>query len=116
MAVFTPPIDPSVKSLAEIKFRTRSVEFGDGYEEVTGDGINNIRHYWQLTFEALTQSEADDIIDFFLDGGGYTVFQYTVPSDSTQRNYRLDGESITKMPKEGALYEVSFKIKEVFVV
>ncbi|HBY9809075.1 TPA: phage tail protein [Klebsiella aerogenes] len=34
----------------DIKYATRSVQYGDGYDQVTGDGINPESQSWPLTF------------------------------------------------------------------
>lgn len=35
---------------ADLSYRTRSAQFGDGYEQVVSDGINSEKQVWPLTF------------------------------------------------------------------
>lgn len=116
MPTFSPPIAPSTKSNETVNFRLLRNEFGEGYEQVTKDGLNSVRRAFSLTFEVLTDAEVDDIMEFFITTlDGSESFTYTVPGDSQARDYRLDGD-ITRNYLDGGLNEVSFKIKEAFVL
>lgn len=52
-----------------IKFRTRSAEFGDGYRQVVGDGINGKSASWPITIIA-PLDEMQAITDFLDRHGG----------------------------------------------
>lgn len=41
---------PRLNAQQEVKFRTRTVQFGDGYKQVTGEGINLRSQTWALEF------------------------------------------------------------------
>ena len=40
MATFTPPSNPDIGSSGQHKFRILEANFGDGYTQAAGDGIN----------------------------------------------------------------------------
>lgn len=39
-----------INASADVTFRTRKAQFGDGYTQVAGDGINNRGQQWSLEF------------------------------------------------------------------
>lgn len=54
-------------------------QFGDGYAQRVGDGINNRKQVWSLRFENLTSANADTIIAFFRTRNGASSFTWTPP-------------------------------------
>lgn len=62
--------------------RVRSAKFGDGYEQRSPDGINTQPQSWQLQFNDVENSIADDMLAFLRAAGGATAFNY-VPLWST---------------------------------
>lgn len=41
---------PRINPQQEVNFRTRKAKFGDGYEQVSGDGLNPRSQSWTLNF------------------------------------------------------------------
>lgn len=62
--------------------RIKSIQFGDGYEQRAGDGINNNLQVWALSFNNRTTTVADAIIAFLNGKGGVTKFTFTPPEHS----------------------------------
>lgn len=60
----------------------RSVQFGDGYEQRSPDGINFMRQVWTIPFDEVDDAVADDMVQFLRDQKGYLAFNY-VPLRST---------------------------------
>lgn len=50
MAVETFSWCPKVASQVDTSFRTRKAQFGDGYTQVAGDGINPVTPQWSVSF------------------------------------------------------------------
>lgn len=50
MAVETFSWCPKVASQVDTNFRTRKAQFGDGYAQVAGDGINPVTPQWSVSF------------------------------------------------------------------
>ena len=111
---FTPPINPSQKSTPKkVKPRVNKIAFGDGYEQRSGDGINNIIRTRTLFFEALTESQKDTIETFLEAREGKEQFFYTLPDESTQRQWVCEEWDISS---NNNIYNLSMKIKEDFTI
>lgn len=54
------------------------ISFGDGYEQRTRTGINNIAQTYSVTFNNRPDTEIDNIINYFDSLGGVEAFQFTV--------------------------------------
>ncbi|WP_426817931.1 phage tail protein [Winslowiella sp. 2C04] len=69
---------PRTDAEADVKHRVRKAQFGDGYAQVAGDGLNTRSQEWALNFvgdEAYIQA-----IREFLDRmGGIRAFQWKPP-------------------------------------
>lgn len=63
---------------ASIKFRTVEVQFGDGYKQVSTDGINNKDESYAVSMNA-TESVAKDIMNFFNEHAGSKSFLWKPP-------------------------------------
>ncbi|WP_337262962.1 MULTISPECIES: phage tail protein [unclassified Serratia (in: enterobacteria)] len=68
-----------VNPVGDYTFRVREVQFGDGYKQRVGDGLNNESQSWQLTFTNNEQITIE-IRDFFKRHAGYKAFKWTSPS------------------------------------
>ncbi|MBC3811328.1 phage tail protein [Undibacterium aquatile] len=62
----------------DIKYRTLSAQFGDGYSQVAPDGINNTDISVQLSWIGKT-AEVLPIVNFLNEKGGVQAFYYTPP-------------------------------------
>lgn len=83
---FYPPIDPSPGSRHTQEIKLLEAEFGDGYSQVSPRGLNHIRRKYNVTWEALTKEQCDEIDQFFKDRMGYETFIYT-PYGETEPVY-----------------------------
>lgn len=63
MAIDTFTWSPRNGPVADITYRSRSVQYGDGYEQNVDDGINPESQSWPLTFTGLN-SDIAPIIAF----------------------------------------------------
>ena len=63
---------------ADIKYATRSVKYGDGYEQITGDGINPESQSWPLTFTDYRE-EVMPILQFLRRHGETSAFLWVNP-------------------------------------
>lgn len=108
MAVFT--WDPQTASKT-VTPRVLKAEFGDGYTQRTGDGINNSPREYALTFQAVAATIF--AIDAFLQAeNGVTAFDWT-PPDGTVGRWICESWGVTYNPGMGsALLSATFK--EVF--
>ena len=70
---------PDTAPVPEIRHRTLSAKFGDGYEQAAGDGINTKVQRWPLTFSG-SKAEILAIQDFLDRHGGWKRFLWTPPT------------------------------------
>lgn len=57
-------------------------QFGDGYQQRTAKGINNLQQSFNVSFNNRTKEEIDDITAFFESKGGVTNFSFTIPDSN----------------------------------
>ncbi|MEQ9911973.1 phage tail protein [Pectobacterium polaris] len=78
--------------------RTRSIQFGDGYRQRSGDGINGESQSWPLTFVG-DNSYVQPIVSFLRRHKGYTAFQWTNPLPELGLCCCPEGGNVTVMGK-----------------
>lgn len=83
LATFTPPFDPSVGMTRKYELKILECEFGDGYTQATADGVNHKRKIYDLTWDVLTDAQADAIVSFLESKGGFTPFYFNPPGESS---------------------------------
>jgi len=69
---------PYIEPTGTGTFRVRSAQFGNGYRQVAGDGINNETQSWPLTFRG-SESDITEILNFLREAKGATPFNWTPP-------------------------------------
>lgn len=77
-------LGPGVGSSKDVTPRFLSNEFGDGYIQRVGDGINITRGEFTIPYENLTIEECDEAEAFLEDHADGTAFLWTPPGGSTQ--------------------------------
>ncbi|TDB57247.1 phage tail protein [Photorhabdus khanii] len=80
--------NPRTSASSDVNFRIRKAQFGDGYTQVAGDGINPRSQKWELSFVG-NEAYIRAIMDFLDRHGGYKSFQWT-PSLANAGLYRCD--------------------------
>lgn len=77
MSTFT--WNPRYSAQSENTPRVRKAEFGDGYSQRVGQGINNLKRVWSLSFK-LDIADMDAIEAFFIAADGVETFDWVPPS------------------------------------
>lgn len=80
-------VNPFYSSTASMEFRTREANFGDGYTQRSGDGLNTEIETIPLIWNTLTESEYNTIIDFLKEREGYKAFNFTAPGQSSSKKW-----------------------------
>lgn len=93
-----------------VKLRTRSAQFGDGYQQVVQDGINNRTRSWPLKFVG-GEARIRAIQDFIDRHAGAKSFLWTPPLGA-QGRFRI-GE-YTPAVEAGGVYALSATFVESF--
>lgn len=101
---------PQRDTQGDITYRTRTAQFGDGYAQVVGDGINNEQQSWPLTFVRGTD-EAEAIRDFFKRHAGYKAFLWTPPLGELGL-WRVTTHSLR--PMGGGVYTITATFEQAF--
>ncbi|WP_340619618.1 phage tail protein [Xenorhabdus siamensis] len=67
-----------VGAVGEFEPVVRSVQFGDGYKQTSGDGINSQRESWPLSFVGAL-SEIEPVMAFLREHQGWRSFKWRNP-------------------------------------
>lgn len=78
MAIKTFIWSPLNGPTADFSYNTRSIQFGDGYQQVVSDGINPEKQTWPLTFTGKTNDMAP-IIAFLREHKADKSFKWVNP-------------------------------------
>ena len=93
------------------EYRTRSSKFGNGYEQVVGDGPNNKVEVWPVTF-VVSEAVAIEIKAFLDRHGGYKSFFWTPPLGELSF-YRASAPSIA--PNGAGFYTLTSTFTQSFL-
>lgn len=70
------------------KPRVLSANFGDGYAQETGDGLNADLGDLTPSWRNLSMEEATSVMGFFAQHKGYIPFLFTLPGEETARKWK----------------------------
>lgn len=73
---------PSKSFTSSTKPRVAVSQFGDGYSQRVGMGINRLVKEWSLTFKSRSITQADSIISFLEARAGVEAFLWQPPGES----------------------------------
>lgn len=76
LSTFVPPVAPSPGTGIKTAFKLQKAEFGDGYSQISPDGINYKRKTANLAWNALTLAQANAIESFLENLGGHMPFYF----------------------------------------
>jgi phage-related protein len=57
-------------------------DFGDGYTQRAGDGLNNVRRTWEVSWENYPNASIVELETFLKGQGGYKSFFWTPPNST----------------------------------
>ncbi|KFK98134.1 phage tail protein [Serratia sp. Ag1] len=89
MAIKTFTFPARVNATGDVQFRLRKAQFGDGYSQVAGDGINPVTRSWEVSFAGKLK-KIMPVIQFLEEHQGTKSFQW-VPPLGDLGLYRCDG-------------------------
>lgn len=85
---FSPPVPPQPQTSTTQDIKLLEAEFGDGYTQVTRDGINHIKQRARLVWGNIHKLHANEIIAFLEARGGDQPFLYTMPDETIAHRWR----------------------------
>lgn len=100
---------PLIEPQGKTTLRVRKAQFGDGYMQQVGDGINNIVKSWPLTFRG--RSATINPIAAFVEAHIGVSFFWTPPL-GVQGYYSCEGHTLT--PHGGDVYTLALTLDQVF--
>jgi len=114
MATF-PSIDVSLGAQKSSAPKTRIVQFGDGYEQRLLYGISDHMNpkEWRLTWEHITETQADEIEDFLnARAADSASFDWTPPDETTA--YKWVCLEWSKQLNQPTLRTITATFRQVF--
>lgn len=103
---------PDKSAPATITQRTRSAQFGSGYMQEAGDGLNTETQSWALTFTG-DKTRIQQILSFLRAQGGYKAFVWSTPLDG---NLYFKCRSYTPAPLGGTAWTLTATFEQTFQV
>jgi len=89
--VFTPPRAPQLGTSETLTYRVNAAKFGDGFEQVSSDGLNTALAEFQLIWNGLLTTEFAEIRNFTDARNGVESFFYTFEGETAPRRLRCLG-------------------------
>lgn len=103
-----PSYSPDLESTYKRYERLLRADFGDGYSQVSGDGIRPYGDEWNLVF-AKRKLSVITAIKNFLDALGGQTFDWQSPLDASAKKWKyVDTYQISKQGSDA--YTIEFKI------
>jgi len=109
---FSPTNQPDWGLDRAYKPRTLQAEFGDGYAQRAGDGINANPVEFSAVWTNATEAEKTYIDDFFKARGGYQSFYFTDEDEGSASSYNCKEWAVRHTDSDG--YVITAKFREVF--
>lgn len=95
----------------EFKHRIKEVEFGDGYKQVAGDGINPESQTWPFSYMGL-KDEVMHILKFIRQ---HTIKSFIwTPPFGEKGLYRVKADSISMIPISGGIMKLTATFEQAF--
>lgn len=108
----TPVPDNDLDVAVEIKLF--NADFGDGYSQRAGKGLNNTKRTFPLTWSNITEAEKATLKTFFENHSTGQMFYYTLPDEDTVRKFYLKAYTIKYQAADQ--YMAKATVEEVYDV
>jgi phage-related protein len=109
--VFAPPKNPAPSSSRPVKPRVNKAQFGDGYSQRSGDGLNASMRTFAAQWPSLLIAHADEIETFF-EAHTVKAFVWTLPTESVVRKWTA--VDWTRGNARAGVVSLSVNLEEVF--
>jgi phage-related protein len=103
---------PDKAAPAEFTQRTRSAQYGNGYMQEAGDGLNTESQSWFLTFTG-DKARIISIRDFLRSQKGYKAFIWSTPLDGP---LYFKCRAYNPAPMGGAAWSLTATFEQTFQV
>lgn len=100
-------------STISYSYRVFSAQFGDGYEQIASDGINNENRIWTVFYKNLPKSEFDYVISFLRSLKGVEPILAIAPGEYSNTQWRLVKDSLSTSVTAIANYDSSVIVRSI---
>ena len=115
MSVFPTNIAIPSKVSSKQKNKVLYNNFGDGYDQVASDGINNKEVIFTLTWDKMSENDMFSLSIFVDSTQGYSAFSWVNPADGETYQVRILENSEFSKDKDQDLYtNVSLQLKMLY--
>lgn len=101
---------PRISAKGASNFRVLKAQFGDGYSQQVGDGINTEVQSWELEFTG-PESYVNPIVSFLRRHKGYKAFTWRPPLGDTGL-FTVDSMQVGAVGR--GIYTISATFQQVF--
>lgn len=107
------PLTPviSQNSQKSVLYRTRTMRFGNGYEQRAADGTNPIEDSWTISWENVPTTDKNTILTALNTVQGFDYLTWT-PPDETAKKFVVDGQ-VSISNNSGGIWTVSVAVRQV---
>ena len=100
------------KTKHSISQKQLTVNYGNGYEQATVLGDNQMTSSWTINYGLVNQSERDTLLAFYREYGNVKSFTWTAFGDPAEKNWIIAG-NWSESPQRGDYVRIAFNIREV---
>jgi phage-related protein len=108
------PLSSSISqsSQADRQYRVLKNQFGNGYSERAGDGINTIVDTWNVSWDNVNATDYGTIMTALDSAKGVDYFTWTAPGDSSSKKWIV--AKVTRRMFAGSVFSVTATLDQVF--
>lgn len=104
--------DPQIDLAIDYDQATKEVQFGDGYEQISEDGLNSMRQVFEnMMFTDYENGSVKEVFDFFMRHKFTKAFKLEIRGYSAIVRFT---KPFKKKERGGDVVELSLSMKEVF--
>jgi phage-related protein len=90
------------------------LQFGDGYEQLSSNGLNAISERWDVEVAFPDVVAANILQRFLVDHGQHKLFEWQSPRDSSPSSYRILGQVSGTVRNSGGNSKIFFTRRMTF--
>lgn len=93
-------------------YRVKRVSFGDGYSQRVSDGLNSKVQQWRLSYNGISNAEAETLRNFFRGLGGTGLIEWTPFNQSVELKWTANNFSCR--PSSATTSDVTVTLQQEF--
>ncbi len=101
-------------SIKTVENRILEAQFGNGYRQVTSDGLNSNIDKWKIQYAPITGVNLATLDTFLNTVGVIDWFTWIPLGETTSKKWRIDKNSLTRTMLDTSRYAIKFTITQSF--